>query len=124
MGRFYDGDIQGKFWFAVQDSNAADRFGVLGEEPNYLTYHFTEDNLKELQEELESIKENLGDYTPKIKEFFSLFEYYTIDELASHLNVDKEKAGYLLSEYADLELGEKIEMCILEKGDCFFDAEY
>jgi hypothetical protein len=28
MGRFYSGDIQGKFWFAVQDSDDADFFGV------------------------------------------------------------------------------------------------
>ena len=27
MGRYYSGDIEGKFWFAVQSSNAADRFG-------------------------------------------------------------------------------------------------
>lgn len=28
MGRFYSGDIQGKFWFGVQDSDDADFFGV------------------------------------------------------------------------------------------------
>ncbi len=29
MGRYYSGDIEGKFWFAVQSSYAADRFGVI-----------------------------------------------------------------------------------------------
>ena len=28
MGRYYNGDINGKFWFAVQNSNCADRFGL------------------------------------------------------------------------------------------------
>lgn len=40
MGRYYSGDIEGKFWFAVQSSNAADRFGVSGNEPNFIQYHF------------------------------------------------------------------------------------
>ena len=124
MGRYYYGDIEGKFWFAVQDSNAADRFGVEGRQPDYLTYYFSEDNLEELQEELEFIKENLGDYLTKIQEFFSAVEYYTDDDLSLYLNVDKDKARHLLSEYADLELGKKIEQSILENGECSFDAEY
>ena len=28
MGRYITGDIERKLWFAVQSSNAADRFGV------------------------------------------------------------------------------------------------
>jgi len=28
MGRYYNGDIEGKFWFAVQSSDDADFFGV------------------------------------------------------------------------------------------------
>ena len=31
MGRFYNGDIEGKFWFGVQESNDADHFGVEGQ---------------------------------------------------------------------------------------------
>ena len=33
MGRWYSGDVEGKFWFGIQDSNAADRFGVTGHQP-------------------------------------------------------------------------------------------
>ena len=36
MGRYYDGDISGKFWFAVQSSNAPARFGGNEFEPNYI----------------------------------------------------------------------------------------
>ena len=28
MSRWYSGDIEGKFWFGIQSSHAADRFGV------------------------------------------------------------------------------------------------
>ena len=28
MGRHYDGDIEGKFWFGVQDSSDAEYFGA------------------------------------------------------------------------------------------------
>ena len=31
MGRYYHGDIDGKFWVAVQSSTDADFFGVEGE---------------------------------------------------------------------------------------------
>ena len=30
MGRYYNGDIEGKFWFGVQSSDDADFFGVDG----------------------------------------------------------------------------------------------
>ena len=28
MGRYYGGDIEGKFWFGVQSSDDADHFGI------------------------------------------------------------------------------------------------
>ena len=39
MGRYYSGDIEGKFWFAIQSSDDADYFGVEGVS-NYLGYYF------------------------------------------------------------------------------------
>ena len=45
MGRYYNGDIDGKFWFAVQSSDDADFFGVQGES-SYLSYYFSEDDKK------------------------------------------------------------------------------
>ena len=38
MGRYYYGDIQGKFWFAIQSSDDATYFGI---EPEYI-YEFLE----------------------------------------------------------------------------------
>ena len=41
MGRYYTGDIEGKFAFGVQASDAADQFGVEGQTPEYLEYYFS-----------------------------------------------------------------------------------
>lgn len=35
MGRYYDGDIEGKFWFAIMESDVASVFGDEGEEIYY-----------------------------------------------------------------------------------------
>lgn len=123
MGRYFSGDIEGKFWFAVQASDAADRFGVTGETPNYLNYYFDLDNLPDIKKGIEEILKNLGDYKQKIDEFFSKKSAYTDEELQKHLGVDEVKERYLLSEYADLHLGEKILKCVEENGSCEFEAE-
>ena len=52
MGRYYSGDIDGKFWFALQSSDAADRFGVTGTQPNYLHYYFDDSDLEAVEEEI------------------------------------------------------------------------
>ena len=36
MGRYYEGDIEGKFWFGVQSSDDADFFGCEGRPPSVL----------------------------------------------------------------------------------------
>lgn len=64
MGRYYNGDIEGKFWFAVQSSTCADRFGSTGE-TTHLTYNFSEDQLPEIEEELKLIETRLGDNLKK-----------------------------------------------------------
>ncbi len=61
MGRYITGDIERKLWFAVQNSNAADRFGVTGYEPAYLEYQFEQDDLEKVQEELKVIENLIGE---------------------------------------------------------------
>ena len=119
MGRYYDGDIQGKFWFGIQESNAADRFGVKGTEPNYIEYYFDEKNLDDIKKGIAQIKNNLRGYRKKIDKFWTL----THEQLAEKLGVDLEKGRYLLGEYADLILGQKILKCVEKNGYCEFRAE-
>jgi hypothetical protein len=94
MGRYFTGMIEGKFWFAVQSSTAADRFGVSHNEPSYVEYYYTEDDLEGVEEELKN------------------------KDLES---IGISRAD--LSEYADYTLGVKIRDCIKENGECIFDAE-
>jgi len=119
MGRYYNGDIEGKFWFGIQSSNSATRFSAAAEcEPSFIEYYFDEDHLKEVQDELDAIENNLGENMQIIINFFLNKETYNNEEL--------DKAGIsssMLEEYADYTLGKKIEKCIIEHGHCQFQAE-
>lgn len=118
MGRYYSGDIEGKFWFGVQASNAADRFGVIGEEPCYLTYCFDKEDLESVEDELKNIEETLGDKLQLITTFFNKCLTYTDDDIKSMGITNND-----ISEYADYRLGIKIRDCIKENSSCSFDAE-
>ena len=129
MGRYYSGDINGKFWFAVQSSDAADRFGVRGSEPNYITYYYTKDDLPGVIEELVNIKASLGDYFDKFKTFFEEKAYYNDEELMEYIglentNENKDKFRKMLSDYADHGLGMKIKKHLEQYSECVFDAEF
>jgi hypothetical protein len=119
MGRYYSGDIDGKFWFAVQDSNAADRFGVTGYEPNYITYNFQKEDLEGVEQEIKNIEESLGDKLEIIDNFFKENNGYN-DEMIEKVGIDKDE----LRDYADLGLGKQIRDCIKETGQCSFEAEF
>jgi hypothetical protein len=123
MGRYYNGDIEGKFWFAVQSSDAADRFGVYGQTPNYLEYYFGEEALETVQNELKRIEEKYKDVFIKLEKFFEEKNSYFDEELSSYFGVSKEEVQEFLREYADYKLGKKIEKCIIENGRCDFQAE-
>ena len=123
MGRWCSGDIDHKFWFAVQDSDAADRFGVTGVQPQELYYYFDEENLPEIQEGLKIIEEFLGNNLVKLHKFFEENTSYSDEKLAEYLNVDLGVTKRLLSEYADYELGLKILKAVQENGQCEFTAE-
>lgn len=113
MGRYYSGDIEGKFMFAVQSSYAADRFGSEGY-TNYVQYYFDEEHLDTINEELEELQEAHD----KVAKFFENRDTWN--------NEERDKAGLTqqdMSDYADYVLGKKIKDCIIEQGYCSFDAE-
>ena len=123
MGRYFNGDIDGKFWFAVQSSDAADRFGVEGVTPNYMDYWFQEDDLESVESEIESIKEKIGKDNLKLLDtFFNRTEGYN-DSILEENGISTELWNEHKSDYADLGLGIKIRDCIKENGDCSFTAE-
>lgn len=129
MGRYYEGDINGKFWFGVQSSDDADFFGVTGSS-NSLSYYFTEDDLPSIRDGIKECMEVLGDSKEKLDKFFKEKNSYNDKDIEKALGIEKEKESIkefkvneALEWYARLELGQEIEKCVVDNGDCSFEAE-
>lgn len=118
MGRWYSGDIEGKFWFGTQPSNDADFFGVTGYQPEYLEYEFEEEDLLGVVEGIKKCKEELGSYKGRLDDFFKKNPSYN-DEMLKEAGIPPK----YLEWYARLRLGEKIKKCIKDNGHCYFTAE-
>lgn len=114
MGRYYHGDIEGKFMFATQSSVAADRFGSTHTEQNYVDYYFDEEQLPTIKEELDSMEESFK----KVESFFKDKDSWSTQQ-QEEAGISKQE----MSDYADYRLGVKIRDCILENGVCEFQAE-
>ena len=124
MGRYYSGDIEGKFWFAVQSSNDVSFFGGEVSDPNYLSYYFGKEDIKDLEEGIKKCKEELGDNLVKLEKFFSKAEMYSDEDVEKVLEIsDKDKVRSMLQWFARLGLGEKILNCVKENSECSFEAE-
>jgi len=52
MGRYYTGDIEGKFMFAIQPSNAPEIFGAEVLDSNYVEYWVERDKLPFVKSQL------------------------------------------------------------------------
>ena len=125
MGRYTRGGIEHKFWFGVQNSNAADRFGVTGEQPSELYYYFNKDeHLDTVRTELTLIKNKLGKGLEKLDKFFEGTFAYTDKQLVDYLGKTDKEVELLLKDYADLILGNKILKQLETTGSCEFTAEF
>ena len=135
MGRYYNGDINGKFYFGVQSSNDASFFGGSECEPNYIEYYFDSNDLEDIENGIKECKEELGELKQQIDKFFNDVNGYNDKIIADYwikeFGVDLEyKDGVYdmekkikLEWYARLELGEKILKCVKDNGECTFEAE-
>jgi len=119
MGRYYNGDIDGKFWFALQPSDCADRFGVEGVPPSELNYGFYEDDLPNIESEILRIETAIGEKKAKIDALLKTNNGGYNSQLLIDNNITKEE----LRDYADLLLGYEIRDCVKENGACCFTAE-
>ena len=125
MGRYYSGDIEGKMWFAVQPSNDADNFGVIGEPSNDLYYHFNEDNIRGINKELAKCREAIGTDSLEIMDrYFKKHRtesHQALDDLVIKIGDTEYKK--LKEYYARIELGEQILACIRDNDTCSFSVE-
>ena len=123
MGRWCSGSIDHKFWPGTQSSDAADRFGVIGHQPEELYYHFDIDSLPGIYEELSNIATSLGSNLIPLRKFFEENDSYSDEKVAEYLKVEVDVVQKLLKDYADFELGLKIAEAVRTTGQCEFTAE-
>lgn len=140
MGRYYHGDIEGKFWFGVQSSNDADFFGVEGY-TTYLNYGFDKEDQPKVKEGLKNCENTLGKYKKLLDEFFETdgkegynegmlikfldkkeSSYYPLLKEHPHKHTERD-VMYYLEWYARYDLGKQIDNCIDKEGYCNFEAE-
>ena len=119
MGRYYHGDIEGKFMFAVQPSDAGERFGAREQESNYIEYCVYRENVEEINKELQKIVE--GGHVARVKNMFDNVNGYN-NTIMKEYGVSQKD----LAEYADYELGRKMVKFFEENEDTdhlYFSAE-
>jgi len=128
MGRYYTGDIEGKFMFGVQSSDDANFFGAEGH-ASYLNYYYSKEDLPKVEEGVKECEGVLGEYLKHIDQFFIENDSFNSERLARYLsnvldkNITEENVRFNLEWYARLELGREIRDCIKEKDQCNFEAE-
>ena len=124
MGRYYNGDIEGKFWFGVQSSTDATFFGAEPYEPNYVNYHFEKDeHIEMVKNGIDECKEKIGKNKKILDIFFGKNNGYNDEMIVEQTNIKKEEIDYLLKWYARLRLGNNIYECLKKNGQCNFEAE-
>lgn len=135
MGRYYEGDIEGKFWFGIQSSDDADFFGSAGFQPDHLEYYFDESHLADIQKGLDECSQKLDSKKDILDDFFKAANGYTQEQICEVLDVPVPKTGmsiqdhnkseyhYYLEWYARYELGKKILDRVKSDKFCSFRAE-
>ena len=131
MGRYYSGDIEGKFWFAVQDSDDASFFGgadedELDEETGDVIgihFNFFEGDKEDIKAGIQECEDQLGSWLPKLDEFFEKAISYNYQILAKAIGADESDAREMVVWYARLGLGKQILESVEKIGQCCFSAE-
>lgn len=118
MGRYYSGDIDGKFMFGVQSSDAHERFGAEEEERGCIDYCIRRESYDDIVKELEKIDKGS---IKRVSKMFNENRYYN-DETQKKYDV----TYFDLSEYADYRIGKQVKEFFddnPERDVCYFQAE-
>jgi hypothetical protein len=122
MGRFYSGDINGKFGFASQGSDDGEYFGAYSQESSYIPYYLDNEDIPEALVKLEKLIKEFNENAKPEKKVESTM---TQDEFWDLVDIEwyqDNKNGLLASRIA---MGLEIAMFNREypKGDISFEAE-
>jgi len=140
MGRHYDGDISGKFWFAVQSSDDGEYFGAIDitEENTDSDYHegFVDyviyfSDIDKVKDGIDLCKRQLRGNYIILNEFFSNSSGYNDEMIIEHYKKTRGihiNEGFLreqLTIFARLDFGTQILLYFNENPgeDCHFTAE-
>ena len=119
MGRYYSGDIEGKFMFAVQPSNAPEIFGAEILDSNYVEYWVERDKLPFVKSQIKKLLKEHGDGINRVKKMYKSERGWN-DDIKKEYGVTRDD----LEHYANLALGEQIRDYIEENEmDCHITAE-
>ena len=89
MGRYYEGDIEGKFWFAIQDSDDGEFFGAEQQESNWIDYYLDKEEF-ELSDGIKKCKKALiFKHNGKTKRWWVLHDKWS-KVVDIHMNENKD----------------------------------
>jgi hypothetical protein len=140
MGRYYDGDIEGKFWFAVQSSDDGEYFGALDitEENTDSDYHegFVDyviyfSDIDRVKAGIDLCKRQLRGNYLILNEFFLSNNGYNDEMIIEHyqktrgIHINEDFLREQLTIFARLDFGTQILLYFNENPgeDCHFTAE-
>jgi len=122
MGRYYSGDIEGKFWFAVQSSDDQTFFGMR-EDSSFIDYYIGDDDIELIEDGIKECKKALKGKLRTLRTWYNNTPAYTDETAAKKCNMTVEEFNESIVWFARLELGEKIYKCVQEQGSCYMNAE-
>ena len=129
MGRYYQGDIEGKFWFAVQSSADPEFFSpshideLSEEDCGMILWEFEKEDLPNIKKGIRECNSKLGSWGKKLDTFFASRDSYNDEMLMRALGTSEKKVRSLLKWYARRGLGCQILRCVEELGHCYFEGE-
>tara|TARA_R100000734_G_C3297957_1_gene88929 strand:- start:614 stop:994 length:381 start_codon:yes stop_codon:yes gene_type:complete len=117
MGRYYSGDVEGKWWFGVQSSNTPIKFG--GQE-TFIDYTICNDGT--FKRQVEQLKQDLGDKLEWLQQFFDENNGYNDAMLMEFMmkknpRYDKSELSRDLENFADYEFAMQVKQHFEDTGE-------
>jgi hypothetical protein len=122
MGRYYNGDIEGKFWFGCQSSDDGEFFGAKEQEPEFVDYIIDTKDIPKVHQGIQECKEALGEHLMSFQEAYN--SGLGKNTKWQKLNIEEQDEKY--EWFARLDMGMRILIHFhkLPGHHCEFTAEF